>query len=96
MASREYCVMGWSRRSAGVWRGSTQHTSPLEPLKRQRESQVRIPITLLEGGHPGGERGGGEGDEGREGERERERERGEREGDEGRGRERVTVSKRVR
>lgn len=49
MASREYWVIGWSLSSGPACRGSTQHTSPLEPLNRQRESQVRIPITLLGG-----------------------------------------------
>lgn len=47
IASREYCVMGWSLKSRGARSGSIQQTSPLEPLKRQRESQERIPMTLL-------------------------------------------------
>lgn len=40
--------MGWSLKSGGARSGSIQHTSPLDPLKRQRESQERIPITLLQ------------------------------------------------
>lgn len=47
IASREYCVIGWSLKSRGARSGSIQQTSPLEPLKRQRESQERIPMTLL-------------------------------------------------
>lgn len=39
--------MGWSLKSRGARSGSIQQTSPLEPLKRQRESQERIPMTLL-------------------------------------------------
>lgn len=48
MASSEYWVIGWSLSSTFACNGSIQQTSPLEPLKRHRDSHVLTPITLLQ------------------------------------------------